>query len=467
MPSVIEAEETLSAKSSDEGFPEGGGVDVTDKNDHNEVIRKRKRKDVSEDLESSYMRRLAREEAREEELNRAERIAKRQKLEDGDSGASESEQLGLESGSDVEPIPVHEALEPHSDSAKVDNSSRTLFLGNVSTKAIKSKSVKKTLLAHLSSFLPNLGSNDPPHKIESFRFRSTAYSTSAMPKRGAFAKKELMDETTQSTNAYVVYSTDLAARKAALLLNGTVVLDRHLRVDNVAHPAPTDHTRCIFVGNLSFVDEESAEAQANPDEPAKRSKAKLPADAEEGLWRTFTTCGSVESVRVVRDKATRVGKGFAYVQFKDENGVEAALALNDKKFPPLLPRKLRISRAKRMKKGGSGNAQNPSKLSNGRTRTGLPPQSQSFQGNATRPSRPGRRGAENGTTGLNAAKGAPGSFKKPESFVFEGYRASSVGAKGMAPKKRKRNFGGTKPKTRSSRRGTAFKASGGKKKREA
>jgi nucleolar protein 12 len=36
---------------------------------------------------------------------------------------------------------------------------------------------------------------------------------------------------------------------------------------------------------------------------------------EEGLWRTFGQQGKVENVRVVRDPKTRVGKGFAYVQF--------------------------------------------------------------------------------------------------------------------------------------------------------
>ncbi|CCF38047.1 nucleolar protein 12, partial [Colletotrichum higginsianum] len=55
-----------------------------------------------------------------------------------------------------------------------------------------------------------------------------------------------MNETTKSANAYVVFSTPAAARKVCAELNGTIVLDRHLRVDSVAHPAPTDHRRCVF-----------------------------------------------------------------------------------------------------------------------------------------------------------------------------------------------------------------------------
>lgn len=69
-------------------------------------------------------------------------------------------------------------------------------------------------------------------------------------------------------------------------------MDRHIRVDSVAHPAEQDHKRCIFVGNLDF------EAQ------------------EEKLWRYFASCGKVESVRIIRDSKTNVGKGFAYVQFE-------------------------------------------------------------------------------------------------------------------------------------------------------
>ena len=92
-----------------------------------------------------------------------------------------------------------------------------------------------------------------------------------------------------------------------------MVLDRHLRVDSVAHPAKQDHRRCVFVGNLGFVDDESSQqAEAGS---GKRSKRRAPADVEEGLWREFGKVGKVENVRVIRDKATRVGKGFAYVQF--------------------------------------------------------------------------------------------------------------------------------------------------------
>ncbi|EME87164.1 uncharacterized protein MYCFIDRAFT_22137, partial [Pseudocercospora fijiensis CIRAD86] len=211
---------------------------------------------------------------------------------------------------------------------ELSKANRTVFLGNVSTAAISSKSSRKSLLNHLASFFEKLppSKDGTKYKVESIRFRSTPYAT-AIPKKAAFAKKELMDATTKSTNAYVVYSTEKLAREAVRHLNGTIVLERHLRVDSVAHPAKIDNRRCVFVGNLGF-----------------------PADIEEGLWRTFSKSGKVESVRVIRDSTTRVGKGIAYVQFEDENAVEQALLLNEKKFPPMLPRKLRVSRAKAPKK---------------------------------------------------------------------------------------------------------------------
>jgi len=184
----------------------------------------------------------------------------------------------------------------------------------------------------MGSFIGQLGdpqAGKPKHKVESLRFRSTAFAGNSLPKKAAFAKKELMVATTKSTNAYVVYTTTVAAREAVRRLNGTMVLDRHLRVDGVAHPAKTDHRRCVFVGNLGFVDDESMLDQSGENE---RKRSKIPSDVEEGLWRQFSKAGEVESVRVVRDEKTRVGKGFAYVQFKDANSVESALLYNEKKI---------------------------------------------------------------------------------------------------------------------------------------
>jgi nucleolar protein 12 len=308
--------------------------------------KKRKRARKEEDVEGNYMAKLAREEEKEEEERQAERRLKRQKVtKKQDADLSEDENAdedmedaleggsGSEAASDAEDaseddtkasgrapptdIPIHESLAPSTESTELEKAARTVFLANVSTEAISSKSAKKTLMAHMGSFidsLPNPPEGKPAHKVESLRFRSTAYAGGGgLPKKAAFVKKDLMSATTKSTNAYVVYSTAYAAREAVKRLNGSMVLDRHLRVDGVAHPAKTDHRRCVFVGNLGFVDDESLLDQGGENE---RKRSKIPSDIEEGLWRQFGKAGTVESVRVVRDEKTRVGKGFAYVQFE-------------------------------------------------------------------------------------------------------------------------------------------------------
>lgn len=288
--------------------------------------RKRKRRRDEDDIEGEYMERIAREEAKEEAKLREERKSKRQKpSSDAEEEADEDKSMAEAGDSDdnevadtAEPdfdIPIHEALAGPEGSDEYLKATRTVFLGNVSSSAMTSKTAKKTLLKHLASFIPTLPAHTPPHSVESIRFRSTAYSNK-IPKKAAFAKKELMDATTRSTHAYAVYSTNIAAREAARVLNGTVVLDRHLHVDEVAHPAKAEARRCVFVGNLPFVDDESAMREAEAAESGRKARKQEPSDIEEGLWREFSKLGTVESVRVVRDPKTRVGKGFAYVQFK-------------------------------------------------------------------------------------------------------------------------------------------------------
>lgn len=271
------------------------------------------------------MHRLRQEEVKEDAQRRTRRGSDGLTLEDSTESVkgedsepmSKDFKANTDNSSDALNIPRHEALAPSGEELGLEKASRTVFLANVSTMTIKSKAAKRTLIAHLESFVSGLPRLEIAHKVESLRFRSTAFSGGGLPKKAAYVKKELMDSTTKSTNAYVVYTTKAAARQAVKVLNGTVVLDRHLRVDGVAHPAKIDHRRCVFVGNLSFVDDETTINAAQDEEGNKRPrKGKEPADAEEGLWRQFSKAGPVESVRVVRDKTTRVGKGFAYVQFQ-------------------------------------------------------------------------------------------------------------------------------------------------------
>lgn len=292
---------------------------------------KRKRKRIGDDLEGRYMDQLATQQLEDE--RKARPVPKKRREHHGShsttgdgcapgvddiaaSGSVDSASEGEENPS-LPDIPQHESVVSRKDDLDLEESSRTVFLANVSTMAIKSKNAKKQLMDRLTSFTSTLPVVATKHSIESLRFRSTAFANTGIPRKAAYAKKELMDTTTKSTNAYAVYTTQVAAREAVKKLNGTMVLDRHLRVDSVAHPAKTDHRRCVFVGNLGFVDDmTNMDAVEDGDNNKRSRKAKEPADIEEGLWRHFGKAGTVESVRVVRDKTTRVGKGFAYVQFE-------------------------------------------------------------------------------------------------------------------------------------------------------
>ena len=299
------------------------------KESSNGLVRKRKRRDNGdeddENLESRYLKRLTHE-STEGEIGRIKRRHRepddyfhspaREEFSSPKSDAAIS--ININSNEQLGGLPPqHESLAHSAQGLELEKASRTVFLGNVSTITIKSKTARTTLISHLESITPNLPEGDFPHKVESIRFRSTAFSNNGLPKKAAFAKKELMDSTTKSTNAYAIYTTQSAAKEAVTKLNGTMLFDRHLRVDGVAHPAQIDHRRCVFVGNLGFVDDESAINAAKDEEGNRRPrKTREPADAEEGLWRQFSKAGVVESVRVIRDKTTRVGKGFAYIQFR-------------------------------------------------------------------------------------------------------------------------------------------------------
>lgn len=448
---LSEGSEELEYDESDDGESEDGKEDEGDASSTEEAVepdeatlkthkngdtdgepkreRKRKRKDKYEDLEDKYLSKLA----DEDDANDAEPAEKRQK-----SDAAQDED---NDGDDS--IPQHESLAKTEGISDVEKANRTVYLGNVSTTAISSKSAKKELLKHLASVLDDKAS--PPEKVESIRFRSVAFSGGSIPKRAAYITGQLMDATTKSANAYVVYSTVAGAKKAVGKLNGSVILERHLRVDSVAHPAPTDHRRCVFVGNLGFVDDESVLNTDGDGETVKKKRNKTPADIEEGLWRTFSKQGTVESVRVPRDPKSRVGKGIAYVQFYDANDVESAVLFDGKKFPPMLPRTLRVTRAKDPRRTANAlerrnekqmAASNDSK--NTKYKKKLTPEERSMAGRAGRllgrsaASSQGRktRGPDRGAgSGPGFKERALEGLKTPEQVVFEGARASSKGGR--------------------------------------
>ncbi|KAG5518982.1 hypothetical protein PMAC_002513 [Pneumocystis sp. 'macacae'] len=261
----------------------------------NKNIKKRRPRKSLEDhnIEEKHFEKLLKEE--NEEINN---IKKRKIKNDifesnGDVESNASEKHDLYSNNDFE-----KAL-------------CTVFVGNLPISVVSSKNIYREFKTKFLEF----------GKIKSIRFRSIAFST-FLPRKIAYIQKKFHSKR-NVVNAYIVYETKESSEKA-LALNGVVFLDRHLRVDSVAYPTPHAPKRSVFIGNLSF------NAQ------------------EEELWSYFAHCGEIEFVRIVRDNKTNVGKGFAYVQFKNWESIDQALLLHDKETP--CGRKLRVIRAKNISK---------------------------------------------------------------------------------------------------------------------
>ena len=138
---------------------------------------------------------------------------------------------------------------------------------------------------------------------------------------------------------------------------------RHVRVDRAAAPSSHaneakakataggtagggevayDHTRSVFLGNLAY----------NVD--------------EEDLIRLFhrskeypELSGSVEAVRVVRDRETNLGKGIAFVLFRKSGDARTALLLDGAK---LGDRAVRVTRASKNRAAAAAEAEKKKKL---------------------------------------------------------------------------------------------------------
>lgn len=154
--------------------------------------------------------------------------------------------------------------------------------------------------------------------------------------------------------------------------------------------------------------------------------------------------------------------------------MEAALLYNDKKFPPLLPRKLRVVRAKKQMRnpkpsgppGRGGFRENDNK----RRKPNSTAEQASLKGRAGKLL--GRAGAasvratEREATNVKPLKlgeFAKGPIRRPEEFVFEGHRASSAQGNAGLKLGRTAKKGKGKPKNRSAQRGAAWKKDGGRK----
>jgi nucleolar protein 12 len=186
---------------------------------------------------------------------------------------------------------------------------------------------------------------------ESVQKDDKKYLNPAQKKKIAFINQEF-HSTADTINAYIVFahspnvegrSANLpplpptmdpyeAALSAAEACDGTLFMERMLRVDLVGKTKAgrasqtsdsavkssleTDPRLSIFVGNLDFASKEEdlriffegiISAERGPPPVSREDSAERNEPNKPSTW--------VTRVRIVRDKDTQLGKGFAYVQF--------------------------------------------------------------------------------------------------------------------------------------------------------
>jgi len=196
---------------------------------------------------------------------------------------------------------------------------RTIFVGNVPAR-IKSEKVGRWVERELG----HETDGQHPSIIESVRLRSVAVADPKLPKKVA-AVKRMIHEARDSANAYVVFTEEKPwVDRAVNELNGKEMeFDGNswrIRVDRADGTSTTTHdtTHTVFCGNLPF--------SINENE----------------LYQHFDGCGPIDHVRIVRDRDSGMGKGIAFITFKDVISMRNALAFNGTKFGE---RELRVTKA--------------------------------------------------------------------------------------------------------------------------
>ncbi|KAF9648173.1 hypothetical protein BDM02DRAFT_3096934 [Thelephora ganbajun] len=299
--------------------------------------------------------------------------------------------------------------------------SRTIFIGNVPSRVMTTKSLLRQFKRHILSFVPTA-------KIESVRFRSIAFQkpTTKLPseadptpssskpprrptkdqeslrqhdidrisswrsskdasmddpekkfltpqekKRVAFIKQDFHGDG-DAVNAYIVFAhpppkevvkrlenapplPDImdpykAAKVAVEKCNGTTFEGKTTRVDSVRKASAGnaggeglgDPKLSIFVGNLDFASKEE-DLRAFFEALVTNERGERPQDSEDEKGTRSSRW--VTRVRIVKDKDTQLGKGFAYIQFAERECVDEVLALEQGKVK-FAKRKLRVQRCK-------------------------------------------------------------------------------------------------------------------------
>ncbi|KIY51514.1 hypothetical protein FISHEDRAFT_36944 [Fistulina hepatica ATCC 64428] len=168
-----------------------------------------------------------------------------------------------------------------------------------------------------------------------------------------------------------------AACAAAEACDGTMFLERVIRVDVVgaldgvgASTHHADPKLSVFVGNLDF---ETREREVRSFFEGVLSAARGPPPiVEEGETSAAKPKTWVTRVRLVRDRDTQLGKGFAYVQFADTTCVDEILAKEPGTLK-LAKRKLRVQRCRKTSSVSAKSAKAAVAASSARPSVKFPP----------------------------------------------------------------------------------------------
>ncbi|KAK7868149.1 hypothetical protein R5R35_003025 [Gryllus longicercus] len=178
--------------------------------------------------------------------------------------------------------------------------------------------------------------------IECIRFRCAPQGDTRIPKKVTVIKKEFHQERT-NISAFIRFYEKESVDKA-LEANGSLIEGHHIFVDRAVKNKNHDQNKAIFLGNVPFAAEENE------------------------IWNIFAECGEIEDIRIVRDRETGLGKGFAFVNFKSSDAVELAVHFQGIK---LRENELRVMRVTKKLKQTSNQQKNNMIRSNKKTLKGI------------------------------------------------------------------------------------------------
>ena len=116
-----------------------------------------------------------------------------------------------------------------------EHNARTIFVGNVPHDV----TIKK-----LTKLFEKYGS------VESVRLRCPPLADPRVPKKVAVIKRDFHPER-NSMHAFVRF-VDVESAHKALVFNGTVFEDHHIRVDIASRKVDHDQKKAVFLGNVPF-----------------------------------------------------------------------------------------------------------------------------------------------------------------------------------------------------------------------